>query len=326
MPRPTRIQFPHAFYHVMNRGKGHQTIFHNEFYYQDFIKTLQEVCERFDAVIHAYCLMGNHYHLLIETPRANLDRIMRHVGGIYTQRYNRLKNTDGPLFRGRYKAILVSEDDYLLQVSRYIHRNPIEVKGVDPNVLDTYPWSSYLAYVGQVSQPLWLKCDTIYGLFGGKDPALGYRAYVQAGTDASIQRFYARGSLPNVLGDREFKELLLNKKVQLMGPRHLTKILFKRPTAKEIIEAVSAVFGVTMLSIMKRQLGRQNDNLPRKLAMYCCQQFGDIPQKEITSLFNLRHDHSVCSAIAYIKSELDTGKLNKEIGLIMSHLDITKYA
>ena len=73
--------------------------------------------------------MGNHYHLLVETPLGNLDRIMRHINGVYTQRYNRLKKTDGPLFRGRYKAILVDEDSYLLQVSRYIHRNPVEVKG-----------------------------------------------------------------------------------------------------------------------------------------------------------------------------------------------------
>ena len=107
MPRPTRIQYENAFYHVMNRGRGRQRIFHNDAYYQEFLKTLEEAYQRFDAIIHAYCLMGNHYHLLIETPRANLDRIMRHINGIYTQRYNRLKGTDGPLFRGRYKPILV---------------------------------------------------------------------------------------------------------------------------------------------------------------------------------------------------------------------------
>ena len=107
-----------AFYHVMNRGRARQTIFHDEDDYQAFLKTLEESYERFDAVIHAYCLMNNHYHLLIETPRANLDRIMRHINGVYTQRYNRLKRVDGPLFRGRYKAILVDKDEYLLQLSR----------------------------------------------------------------------------------------------------------------------------------------------------------------------------------------------------------------
>jgi len=97
MPRPQRIQYENAFYHVMNRGRGRQTIFHDKNYYHAFLQTLNEAHSRFDAIIHAYCLMGNHYHLLIETPRANLDRIMRHINGLYTQRYNRLKNTDSPL-------------------------------------------------------------------------------------------------------------------------------------------------------------------------------------------------------------------------------------
>ncbi len=96
----------------MNRGRGRQIIFHDENYCKAFLKTLLAASERFDAVIHAYCLMGNHYHLLIETPLANLDRIMRHINGLYTQRYNRLRKTDGPLFRGRYKAILVDADAY----------------------------------------------------------------------------------------------------------------------------------------------------------------------------------------------------------------------
>ena len=84
MPRPQRIQYENAFYHVMNRGRGRQTIFHDEEFYIAFLDTLKEAHDRFDAIIHAYCLMGNHYHLLIETPRANLDRIMRHINGIYT--------------------------------------------------------------------------------------------------------------------------------------------------------------------------------------------------------------------------------------------------
>ena len=122
MPRPVRIQYEDGLYHVMNRGRARQKIFHGPAYYSTFLQTLEEAHNRFDAQIHAYCLMGNHYHLLMGAPRANLDRIMRHVNGVYTQRYNRLKRTDGLLFRGGYKAILVDEDAYLLQVGRYIHR------------------------------------------------------------------------------------------------------------------------------------------------------------------------------------------------------------
>ena len=128
----------------MNRGSGRQKIFHGAKYYEAFLETLEESHNRFDAQIHAYCLMDNHYHLSIATPRANLGRIMRHINGVYTQRYNRLKRTDGPLFRGRYKAILIDDDAYLLQLGRYIHRNPavapLSVGCVDrPSVLGTLP-------------------------------------------------------------------------------------------------------------------------------------------------------------------------------------------
>ena len=146
MPRPERIEYEYAFYHVMNRGRGRRLIFHNEQYYQVFLETLESACERFGGIVHAYCLMGNHYHLLIETPLANLGRIMRHVNGVYTQQYNRIKKTDGSLFRGRYKALIVDADAYLLQLTRYIHRNPIDTKRPMVDELQDYPWSSYPAY------------------------------------------------------------------------------------------------------------------------------------------------------------------------------------
>lgn len=131
MTRPLRIEYPDAYYHVMNRGRGRQAIFHDQAYFDAFLATLSEAHERFSLEIYAYCLMSNHFHLLVKTPEGNLQRAMRHVGGVYTQRYNRLKKTDGPLFRGRYKAILVDADEYLLHLSRYIHRNPLEAHMVD---------------------------------------------------------------------------------------------------------------------------------------------------------------------------------------------------
>ena len=94
MPRPKRIEYENAFYQVMNRGRCQQMIFHDEMYYHAFLETLNEVHTRFGCIVHAYCLMGNHYHLLLETPNANLSRIMRHINGVYTQRYNRLKKTE----------------------------------------------------------------------------------------------------------------------------------------------------------------------------------------------------------------------------------------
>ena len=102
------------------------------------------------------------------TPRANLDRIVRHINGVYTQRYNRLKHTDGPLFRGRYKSILVDGDAYLLQVGRYIHRNPAEVKGATDKELDKFTWSSYLAYTNRAAASDWLTRGLTYRMLGQK--------------------------------------------------------------------------------------------------------------------------------------------------------------
>ena len=140
MPRPLRIEYENAYYHVMNRARARQKVFHSEVYYEAFLNTLEEAQQRFSVEILCYCLMGNHYHLLLKTPEANLGRVMRHINGVYTQRHNRLKRTDGPLFRGRYKAICVEEDSYQLQLSRYIHRNPIEARLVSE--LESYNWSS----------------------------------------------------------------------------------------------------------------------------------------------------------------------------------------
>ena len=119
MSRPLRIEFPGAFYHVMNRGRGggRINIFHSEDYYLAFLRALEKSVNRFGIIIHAACLMTNHCHLLIETPHANLSRTMRHINGVYTQRHNRLAKSDGPIFRGRFKSLLLDKDAYLLHLS-----------------------------------------------------------------------------------------------------------------------------------------------------------------------------------------------------------------
>ncbi len=126
MARPLRIEFPGAWYHVMNRGAGRHWIYKYDKHYHYFLSLLADVTERYRVEVHAYCLMSNHYHLMLHNPDGNLQRIMRHINGVYTQYFNRTERTDGALFRGRYKAILVDAETYWLALSRYIHRNPLE--------------------------------------------------------------------------------------------------------------------------------------------------------------------------------------------------------
>ncbi len=125
MSRPLRIEFDGAWYHVMNHGSGGGEVFADEPDGAAFLGLLCAVSDRFGIEVHAYCLMHSHYHLLIHTPGGNLGRAMRHLNGVYTQAHNRRHGRDGPLFRGRYKAILVDAENYLARLGRYIHRVPV---------------------------------------------------------------------------------------------------------------------------------------------------------------------------------------------------------
>ena len=154
MSRPLRIEYPGAWYHVMNRGRRGEEIYTERNDYRLFIDLLKESAELFNIRIAAYCLMPNHYHLLIQTPDGNLSRCMRQINGIYAQRFNRVHNYDGQLFTGRYKSILVEVDSYLLQLLRYIHNNPLRAGLSDD--LSAYEWSSHQGYLSDAKRWDWL--------------------------------------------------------------------------------------------------------------------------------------------------------------------------
>jgi putative transposase len=154
MSRSLRILYANAWYHVMNRGAAHATTFHDSEDYREFLDILRQTHRRYRFEIHAYCLMPNHYHILVRTPLANLSCGMRHLNGLYTRHYNKKYQKDGSLFRGRYKAILIDAENYLLQLSRYIHLNPVKAHLAEhPN---KYPWSSYHFYSKNSKPPEWI--------------------------------------------------------------------------------------------------------------------------------------------------------------------------
>ncbi len=163
MSRPLRIEFPGAVYHVTARGNACNDIFLNDSDRQIFLTTLNWVVGRFGWICHAYCLMDNHFHLLIETPQANLSAGMRQLNGVYTQRFNRRHQRVGHLFQGRFKAIVVEKDSYLLELCRYIVLNPVRAHRV--SAADQYPWSSYLATLSLTPPPAGLTVDWILAQF-----------------------------------------------------------------------------------------------------------------------------------------------------------------
>ena len=157
MSRPLRIEYPYAWYQVMNSARRGENLYTDKDDFLCFIDLIQETVDLFKIRVAAYCLMSTDYHLLIQTPEANLSRCMRHLNGVYTQRYNARHKYDGTLFRGRYKAILIDADSYLLQLMRYIHRNPLRAGPADK--LDQSPWTSHKGYISNAK-----KWDWLYGL------------------------------------------------------------------------------------------------------------------------------------------------------------------
>ena len=181
MARPLRIEFSGALYHVTSRGHGREDIYMDDIDRETFISVLSHVCDRFNWVVHAYCLMSNHYHLLIETPDSNLSKGMRQLNGVYTQAFNRYHDRVGHVFQGRYKAILVQKESYLLELARYIVLNPIRAEMV--RAAKDWRWSSYRATAGLIDSPNWLHIDWLLSAFSGKrnQAVQRYRAFVQEG-------------------------------------------------------------------------------------------------------------------------------------------------
>ena len=167
MARPLRIEYPGAIYHVTARGNARADIYLDDQDRNTFLKILGQVCDRFNWCCYGYCLMTNHYHLVIETPEGNLSKGMRQLNGVYTQTFNRTHQHVGHVFQGRYKAILVEKDSYLLEVIRYVMLNPVRAHMTQ--TAGQYPWSSYRAMIGKVPTPDWLSKEWVLSQFGNRE-------------------------------------------------------------------------------------------------------------------------------------------------------------
>ena len=181
MARPLRIEYDGAVYHVTSRGNARKNIFKDDDDREVFLEVLGRVVKRYNWLCHAYCLMGNHYHLLIETPDANLSAGMRQVNGVYTQKYNQRHKKTGHIFQGRYKAILIEKESYLLELCRYVVLNPVRAGIVEQP--EEWNWSSHTATVGMKKAPGYLTTDWILGQFGNKrsDAGKHYTEFVKSG-------------------------------------------------------------------------------------------------------------------------------------------------
>jgi REP element-mobilizing transposase RayT len=218
MPRKLRIQYPGALYHVMNRGDRHEKIFADDKDRERFVDTLGEACGKTGWQVHAYYLMSNHFHLVVETPQPNLVAGMKWFLGTYTSRFNRRHKEFGHLFSGRYKSLIVdgSGNGYLKSVCDYVHLNPVRAKLLETGqTLEAYAWSSYGQYLKAPAQRArWLRVDRLLGEWGiPKDSPAGRRRFGQVMEHRRSQET-ARTDWKDIergwcLGDEEFRTELL---------------------------------------------------------------------------------------------------------------------
>jgi len=305
MARPLRIEYPDALYHVSNRGIDKQRVFPSAKYYEAFLEGLGETCARLNVEVHAYCLLKDRYHLVVKTPEANLSRFMRQVDGLYTQQYQKMKGCDGSLFRGRYKAVLVQTEKYLLPLSSYIHTR------VNASELISYPWSSYTKFAHKAKPPTWFNRDATLKQLRtapAKRP-IAYKKLIAQGITDELAHFYGKKNQSSLLGDDKFRKAAQRKKSATAARGVSRGANAKwRPSCKQIINAVAKEFKVSETSIYKAARGPGSKNVPRWVSMYLCQELSAVTLQSIAKLFKLKRYGTVSTTVGKLKKEFVTNK------------------
>lgn len=283
MSRPLRIEYPGAIYHLTSRGNARSNIYVTDTDRIDFLKLLAQTCQRFGWHSYAWCLMGNHYHLVIETSEANLSRGMRHINGVYTQTFNRTHQRVGHLFQGRYKAILVEKDSYLLEVIRYVLLNPVRANMT--KTAGQYPWSSYRAMISKATTPDWLERDWVLGHYGNRLSAAQeqFIKFIQDGDNQSPLWEQLRQQV--YLGDEQF---VSRQQLRQASEKDLSEIpkIQRRRTIKSL-DYYSAKYR------------------KRNFAICAAYESGAYSQKDIAKYFDLHY-----SSVSKIVKQHETLKRN----------------
>jgi putative transposase len=321
MARPLRIQYEHAFYHITGRGNERKMIFLSKADHDKFKVYLKEAQDRYGFILHAYVLMGNHYHLLGETPQANLSAIMHFISGSYTTYFNKKRNRSGHLFQGRYKAILIDRDSYLLELSRYIHLNPVKAHMAEKP--EDYIYSSYAAYTSPQKEDIVTR-DLIWAMISrnkNNAPQL-YQSFVEEALSGEKEDPFKDLYAGIVLGKKSF----IKDALSLLNPDSLQKddtssrrSLKTQVSMEEIIEIISHTFGVPEEQIVNKK------GLYRNLALYVIRRstgftnreigrfFGNISYSAVTKIYQrfdqaLRKDKNLQDKVARIERQLSQFK------------------
>jgi putative transposase len=301
MARPLRIQFAGALYHVISRGNERKPIVRDDADREKRLDWLRRTVETYGWQLHAFVLMTNHEHLFVQTPEPNLSAGMQYLNGSYTSYFNRRHRRSGHLFQGRFKGHLIEEEGYFLEVSRYIHLNPVRARMVRRP--DDYRWSSYLGYVRARRAVDWVSYDQVLGEFG-RDRTAARRAYgqfVRAGVAEPPPRPFADAVGGLLLGSERFvarvRELLGEREADIAVPE--LRQLRPRPSLKQIIKVVADHFGHDPADW---QQGRRVDNASRAMAAYLARRRFGYSAREVAVALGYRGHGGVSSAVSRIES------------------------
>ena len=301
-----RIQYPDAWYHVMNRGRGGESVFLEKQDYSMFVELLKEVVDMYKLRVAAYCLLPNHYHLLIQTPGGDLARCMKYLNGIYTQRFNRAHHCDGQLFRGRYKSILVDADSYLLELVRYIHRNPLEAGLVKE--LNQYAWSSHKGYLSNAKKWNWLHKSFILSLFA-RDRREGistYKRFLLMESPEEINRIFSQSKFPSMLGSEDFINRVKERFFRKRRHDEIPESRRLAPGPEKIKKAICKAYGIKKSSLLSSRRGVLNE--PRNVAIFLMRRLRGEKLEEIGRQFGIAKYSSVSSAIEKMKREISVDR------------------
>jgi len=309
--RPLRIEYPGAFYHVTARGNERKDIFRDERDRERFLDYLETAVVRYKAVTHAYCLMNNHYHLLLSTPASNLSQIVRHINGAYTVYFNKRHHRFGHLFQGRYRAILVDADEYAGELSRYIHLNPVRAGLVDRP--EEYLWSSYRNYIGKKKAARWQTTDWLLRYFGKglADAQRGYRAFVEAKIGAAEENPLKEAIASTILGRPDFIDYIREK---YLGGRKRNRD----------VPAVAALTWVALEKIEERVRLEFQDKpaQAKKASIYLSHRFSGLSLKEIGRQFGIK-ESAVSQASSRFESDiLENARLRKKVEKVREALNL----
>ena len=284
MARPLRVVYPGAVYHVTARGNERKAIARDDMDRRRFVATLSEIVEHYRVVCHAWVLMPNHYHLLLETPEANLSRAIRHLNGVYTQAFNRRHRRVGHLFQGRFKAILLEKDAHLLELGRYVVLNPVRAGLV--RHLRAWSWSSYRATAGEEPAPTWLTVEWLLGQFarGREQARRAYRQFVKQGIKQPA-RPWEQVESQIYLGGEEFLRTVrryIRRGTDPEIPRHQRQPGV--PRVGELLERVARAYGQRVTELLKPT---RRPSEARQVGVYVARRVAGLDLRAIGARFGM---------------------------------------